>query len=725
MTGAAAMDDAIRIQDRWYIPVTSPRADDRTRVLKSADGFAVFSRHGDIARVGLGEQGLYYLGTRHLSEWRLLIDEREPLLLNSTVQLDNTRLAVDQTTVDLYQRGEMALPQDRLHLRRELAMHDCALTERLEIVNYHDAALRLDLQYCFEADFRDLFEVRGERRARRGTLQEAQLETDAVVLGYQGLDGVRRRTRIGFDRIPDALSAQRARFQLALEPGASWTLETMIACASGEAFFCANDHRYSVAAVDREVAEDRASRAEVFTDNEQFNDWLNRSAADLQMLCTETRHGRYPYAGVPWFSTPFGRDGLITALQTLWAQPSLAAGVLRFLAATQAEHEDPATEAEPGKVIHEMRDGEMAALGEVPFRRYYGTVDATPLFVMLAGRYHQRTGDEALIETLWPHLLRALGWIERQLEQHGLLVYARHGQRGLVQQGWKDSDDSVFDRNGRPAVSPIALCEVQGYAIEALRRGAALAELQGEPAQAQRWLVLADRLAEQLEARFWVESLATYAIALDGEGRPCAVRSSNPGHLLWTQAISGEHAVRVAQGLVSPQAFNGWGLRTLFAGEPRYNPMSYHNGSVWPHDTAIAAAGLAQNGFHEAALTLIEGLFNASIHFDLHRLPELFCGFERQPGQAPTHYPVACAPQAWASGAVFMAVQAMLGLEFEPEGARIALRRPRLPSYLNWLKVRGLRHGDAEIDVHVHRYGDEIAANVERRVGEVELVVSV
>jgi len=286
-------------------------------VLKSADGFAVFSRHGDIARVRLGEQGLYYLGVRHLSEWRLLIDEREPLLLNSTVQLDKTPLAVDQTTVALYRQGQLALPQDRLHLRRELAVHDCILSECLQIVNYHYAPLHLELQYSFEADFRDLFEVRGERREKRGTLHEAQLETDALSLGYQGLDEVARHTRIAFDRLPDTLSAERARFQRALEPGASWTLEASIACASSEPFFCGADHRRSVEAVDREVAEDRASRAEVFTDNEQFNDWLNRSAADLQMLCTETRHGFYPYGGVPWFSTPFGRHGLVTALQTL------------------------------------------------------------------------------------------------------------------------------------------------------------------------------------------------------------------------------------------------------------------------------------------------------------------------------------------------------------------------------------------------------------------------
>jgi glycogen debranching enzyme len=648
------------------------------------------------------------------------------MLLNSTVRLDNTRLAVDQTTPDLYRDdGEVEIPKGTLHLRRELAVHDRTLTEHLRVVNYHHRGLELTLEYRLEADFRDLFEVRGEQRPARGRMLPPRVEPESVVLGYRGLDDLERYTRIGFDRCPDAIDSAAARFRVQIPPLGVWELESEIACASGGALFCHNGHQRSVAAVDREVARNRESRAEIFTDNEQFNDWVNRSASDLQMLTTETRHGLYPYAGVPWFSTPFGRDGLITALQTLWSQPSMAAGVLRFLAATQADRSDPAIEAEPGKVIHEMREGEMAALGEVPFRRYYGSVDATPLFVLLAGRYYARTGDAALITQLWPHLERALRWIELQLDEKGLLTYARHGERGLVQQGWKDSDDAVFHADGRAAAPPIALCEVQGYAEEALRQGAMLSETLGLGGGAPRWRERAAALSRQVEDRFWIEEIDTYALALDGEGRACAVRSSNPAHLLYTGLIGGERAARVAAGLLSPAAYNGWGLRTLFAGEARYNPMSYHNGSVWPHDTAIAAAGLARSGFTDEALTLTEGLFNAAIHFDLQRLPELFCGFERQPGQAPTHYPVACAPQAWASGAVFMLVQAMLGLEFEPHRPRVHLRGPRLPPWINWLKIRGLRHGSGELDFHVHRYDSQISASIERRVGRIELVVTI
>lgn len=719
------MDDAIQIDNRWYIPATSSRADDRIRVLKSDDGFVVFSRHGELGRAGLGEQGFYYLGTRHLSCWHVLLEGREPMLLNSTVRLDNSRLEIDQTTPDLYRDDALWLPKGVVHLHRELAVHGCGLTERLTLANYHDQPRSFSLEYRFDADFCDIFEVRGAHRPRRGKMHPPQLLDDAVVLAYTGLDGVIRRTRIGFSPSPAHLSADTASFDITLEPGTRLAIESAVIADGGTAFFCETSHRHAVDAIERELDADRNSRAEVTTDNEQFNDWINRSLADLQMLTTRTRYGPYPFAGVPWFSTPFGRDGLITALQTLWLQPVLARGVLSFLAATQADDVDPASEAQPGKIIHEMREGEMAALAEVPFRRYYGSVDATPLFVILAGRYFQRSGDKEFITRIWPNIERALQWTVGQLEQHDFLIYARHGDKGLVHQGWKDSNDAVFHADGRTAPAPIALCEVQGYAFAACMHGAELAEVLGASTAAVRWRNHAERLRERFEERFWLEQSGFYALAIDGEGTPCAVRSSNPGHLLYTGIASAQRAARTVQALLSPTSFNGWGLRTIFEGEARYNPMSYHNGSVWPHDTAIAAAGMARYGFKEEALSLVEGLFNAAIRFDLHRLPELFCGFERLPGQAPTHYPVACAPQAWASGAVFMLLEAILGLHFSPLAPRVYLHHPRLPDYINWLRIRGLTHQGGELDLVVQRHGRDIAVNIERREGELELNVTV
>ncbi|WP_414039515.1 glycogen debranching N-terminal domain-containing protein [Acidithiobacillus sp. M4-SHS-6] len=719
------MDDAIQIDNRWYIPATSSRADDRIRVLKSDDGFVVFSRHGELGRAGLGEQGFYHLGMRHLSGWHLLLEGREPMLLNSTIRLDNSRLEIDQTTPDLFKDGALWLPKGVIHLHRELAASDSTLTERLTLTNYHGQARRLRLEYHFDADFRDIFEIRGTHRERRGKRHPPELLDDAVILAYTGLDGVTRRTRIGFEPRPSCIAADAADFDIALKPRTCTIIEVAISCDSGNTYFCVPNYSESVGAIERKVDADRHSRAEITTDNEQFNDWINRSVADLQMLTTQTRYGPYPYAGVPWFSTPFGRDGLITALQTLWAQPVVARGVLAFLAATQAERTDPASEAEPGKIIHEMREGEMAALGEVPFRRYYGSVDATPLFVMLAGHYYRRSGERDFIGTIWPSLERAMAWVTSHLDRHGFLVYAPHGDKGLVHQGWKDSDDAVFHADGRPPAPPIALCEVQGYAYAAALLGAELAEVVGETRMALRWRAQAERLRERFEAAFWLEEPGFYALALDGEGAPCAVRSSNIGHLLYTGIADPARAARMAQALVSPEAFNGWGLRTVFEGEARYNPMSYHNGSVWPHDTAIAAAGMARYGRKSETLRLLEGLFNAAIRFDLHRLPELFCGFERLSGQAPAHYPVACAPQAWASGAVFMLIDAILGLHFDPAIPTIHLHHPRIPDYIDWLRIRGLKHLGGELDLMVRRHGDDIAVNIERRQGNIELNVTV
>ncbi|MCL7744020.1 amylo-alpha-1,6-glucosidase [Guyparkeria hydrothermalis] len=719
------MDDAIQIDNRWYIPAMSARADDRNRVLKSGDGFVVFSRHGEMGHAGFGDQGFYYRGTRHVSYWHLLLAGREPVLLNSMVHLDNSRLAIDQTSPDLFVDGRCWLPKGSLHIRRELGIHDYVLTEQLSLTNYHQETRAFELTYEIGADFRDIFEVRGNTRPRRGNDRTPQIEANAMIFGYDGLDGVTRRTRAGFSPAPSRIDANTASFDIELGPGESCHIETTISCDIGEAGFLVPDHDRTMQAIEAEVAADRESRTEVITDNEQFNDWINRSVADLQMLTTRTRHGPYPYAGVPWFSTPFGRDGIITALQTLWTQPEIGRGVLTFLADTQADGEDPANEAEPGKIIHEMRDGEMAALGEVPFRRYYGSVDATPLFVMLAYKYYRRTGDREFIRGIWPNISRALAWVTGQLSQHGFLVYSRHDAKGLVQQGWKDSDDAVFHVDGQPPRPPVAICEVQGYAFDALRRGSEMADLLGLAPLASDWRRSAEELQARFEQRFWLEQIGTYALAIDGDDRPCAVRSSNPGHLLYSGIVSPERAARVSAGLISPAAFNGWGVRTIFEKECRYNPMSYHNGSVWPHDTAIAAAGMAAYGHKDDALVLLEGLFNAAIHFDLHRLPELFCGFERISGQAPTQYPVACSPQAWASGTVFMFLEAMLGLHVDPDAARVSLDHPRLPDYITWLRIRRIRHRNAELDLIVRRHGKDIAVNIERRAGPMELNVTV
>jgi glycogen debranching enzyme len=693
------------------------------RVLKHNDTFAVFDGNGDFGAAPGGADGLFSQDTRFLSRLQLLINDGAPLLLGSNLRDDNAALVVDLTNPDVFANQQIVLPKDTVHFLRTIFLWQDTAYQRLGVRNYGTQTIELRLSILFANDFADLFEVRGTHRERRGTATTQLRGTAQVLLNYHGLDGKLRRTTLTFDPPPDRLAANEAVYQLRLAPGEMKPIFVAASCNVTEprpASFLP-----ALIASRRALRHATRGNASVETSNSLFNEMLCRSAADLEMLMTNTPEGRYPYAGIPWFSTTFGRDGLITALQMLWWSPDVARGVLRRLAAYQATTTDPAADAEPGKILHEMRGGEMAALHEVPFGLYYGSVDSTPLFVLLAGLYLERTGDTRTIGELWPSIEAALGWIDGpgDADGDGFVEYQRAAKQGLANQGWKDSQDAIFHADGRLAEGAIALAEVQGYVYAAKRMAARCARRLRHDAAARKLDAQADELAAKFEATFWCPELETYAIALDGDKKPCAVRTSNAGQVLFSGIADPQRAALVAKGLLRPAFFSGWGIRTVAQGEARYNPMSYHDGSVWPHDNALIALGFARYGLKRQVKAVFEGLFGAGTYMEHRRLPELFCGFRQQHGHGPTLYPVACAPQAWASATPFALLEASLGLEFDPFANEIRLCNPLLPAFLDEVTLRNLQLGNSQIDLRVRRHKDTVSLDTPRISGGIRVSV--
>jgi len=720
------MEHVDRRTDQCQIVASSSLTDDHIEVLKQGDTFGLFDRYGDIHSLRTGSHGLYHEGTRFLSRFELTINGERPLLLSSTVKEDNVLLNVDLTNPDMTCEGQGKVARGTLHLSRARFLWQGCCFERLRVHNYSLLPVPVRLSVSVDADFADLFEVRGKVRTRRGRRLEAVTSKDGMSLGYEGLDRVDRWVTVRCAPAPTAVHPGEIRFDTLLPAGEVLQWDLTISCEVDRPIRCELSYESGLVEVARALHSARADDCLIVTSNEQFNVWLNRSLADLHMMVSDTPDGPYPYAGVPWFSTPFGRDGLITAFEFLWVNPSIARGVLAYLAATQAREVLPEQDAEIGKILHETRKGEMAALNEIPYGRYYGSIDATPLFIMLAGAYYERTGDQAFITQIWPNIERALQWIDRagDLDGDGFVEYSRRSQDGLIHQGWKDSQDAVFHADGSSAEGPIALCEVQGYVFAAKRRAARFALALGHTEQARRLLKEADTLCTQFERHFWCHDLSSYALALDGFKQPCRVRASNAGHCLWTGIAEQKHGLRTAKTLMGEEFFNGWGVRTVAATETRFNPMAYHNGSVWPHDNALIAAGMAAYGFKQGAVKILCGLFDASQFLELHRLPELLCGFPRRPGEGPTLYPVACSPQTWSSVAVFLLLQSCLGLRIEAPRARLSFSQPVLPPFLEHIEIKNLRIGEAAVDLSLERHAKDVGINILRREGRVEIVVT-
>lgn len=673
--------------------------------LKDGNTFLLADAMGDVQG---SDDGLFTDDTRMLSRYELQIADAPASLLGTAINQDNTLFTVHLTNRPLPALGERSIPKGIIHIERGRFLLGACMLEHLRLTNYSEEDTSLPLTLSFAADFADIFEVQGHTRAKRGEDLTPVVSERAVRLAYRGLDGGERATQIAFSQAPHTLSAASAQFLIPLKPGGIEELFVRIGAEAVE-MPSAVSHAAAAGQLNASMQQRLSAGAFISTSGRLFSQWIDKSRSDLALLTTPLPTGPYPYAGIPWFATQFGRDGIITALQTLWLNPKLAAGVLSFLASTQATQESSFSDSQPGKIMHETRRGEMAALREVPFGRYYGGVDTTPLFVTLAGAYERSTGDSSVVDRIWPQVQAAMQWIERRMDASptGFLDYARAEKSGLVNQGWKDSQDSIFHADGRIPQGPIAVVEVQGYAYAALNAMADLAEGRSERERGAAWRARAKTLRIAIEQRFWVPRINSYAIALDGAGRPCEVQASNAGHLLFCGVPSRERAAIVAEQLSSAGACSGWGIRTLAQGQARFNPMSYHNGSIWPHDTAICAAGMARYGNRLHVLRILSEVFEAASHFNM-RLPELYCGFARIEGQGPAPYPVACLPQAWASGAVFMLLQAALGIRIDGTRKEVRIERPVLPIGIETLTIRNLPVGAERIDLTFHRMGDEV-----------------
>jgi glycogen debranching enzyme len=715
------LEDIIRVENQFYVLATSSLADDRTRVLKYGETFAVLNRLGDIEGLGAGEQGLYHRGTRYLSKLALRLNGNVPQLLRSTIHEDGAFFTIDMMNPDVYREGRLILPRSSIHVFRSQFLWKDACYERIRVANFSLAPFDASITLQFVADYADIFQVRGMKRKGTGDILPPEVNSHEVVLSYRGKDRELRRSRLEFFPAPSHLSAELATYLFTLAPREEKSLNFTITCQEEHARSVSTGFDESMHRSILELQETRSQFGSVTSSNVAFNRWFCRSASDVQMMIRGNPEGAYPYAGVPWFSTVFGRDALVTAMQCLWAAPWIAASVLKYLALHQAVEVIPRQEAEPGKILHEMRHGEMANLNEVPFGRYYGSVDSTPLFVLLAGMYFDRTGDRDLLESIWPNVLAALDWIDQygDADHDGFVEYQARSEKGLIHQGWKDSHDAVFHSDGTLADAPIALCEVQAYVYGARLAAARIAESFGQTLLAQKQIRQAQSLQQRFESEFWDDNLGSYVLALDANKKPCRVLTSNAGQALFTGIVSPERAARLATTLLDENLFCGWGIRTVASNEIRYNPMSYHNGSIWPHDNSLIAAGLARYGYKEQAGKLLAAILEASTFMELNRLPELFCGFHKRPGvEGPTLYPVACSPQAWSAGAAYLFVNACLGMTFSVDNKTVHLSNPYLPSFIDEIQLVGLRIGNATMDLKVHRSSSGIAAEVLDSHGE-------
>jgi glycogen debranching enzyme len=744
-----------------------------TLTIKDNDLFLVTDTLGNIAGC-LGDDtnasmGLFCHDTRFLSRLELQINGHSPVLLSSTAD-KGFALSVlctnpsmdggarleggDKLEPDVEVDGSVIfdfapLRADTLGINRELVLNG-ALFEELTVSNYSTSSIRFQLSLSFDADFVDLFVVRGYGRKNKGKLlravpkgQEAvygeqdeasnfearrcRLNTE-LTLAYQGLDGALMQSHIEFlHRQPDYLKGYTAVWEIELDSHETqklgYRLQMLTDNRSSSSVSAPTTLVQARAAELLEQQEWRQQVTQIRSDKNTFNRVIERAEQDVYLLRQSFGKGKVLSAGVPWFSTLFGRDSIIAASQIMMLDPTIARETLTILADYQGKQDDDWRDEQPGKILHELRMGEMARCQEIPHTPYYGTVDATPLWLMLYAEYYAWTHDTDTLERLWPNALAAMDWIDRSCQETGYLSYQRQSKRGLANQGWKDSGDCIVNRKGEMATGAIALCEVQAYVYAAKIRLSEIARLKKRLDLADRWQEEAKDLKRRFNKDFWMDDQDFCALALDGDGNPVDSISSNPGHCLNLGIFLPEKAYSVAERLRAPDMFNGWGIRTLSSLSPAYNPMGYHVGSVWPHDNAMIALGLRSLGLIDQALELSQGLFDMTLQQPYLRPPELFCGYERTPDNTPVKYPVACSPQAWATGSIFQLLQMMVNLVPDTRNNCLRIIDPALPATINSLSLHNLRVGPTLVDLEFERSGSTTACRVAKKRGNLRVVI--
>lgn len=697
-------------------------------VLSNGPSFAVLSTEGDIRLEDNPEAGLFYDDTRYLSRSVLEVEGADLRELSS----DTTREYVSQ--IDLTFSGErfgggIDDPKLAFHLRRrQLIDHD--MVERVELANYSSRPLIMPLVFRHEADFADVFEVRGKRRTRRGSMHPPRvLDIATYEFAYDGLDGYTYRSKIRYSRAPDHIEPGVAIYRVRLEPLGVWTIDFTVTTGRDGVDRPRAPLPFArrVQRITKAHAIWHAEAASIRTRDDYFTQSLERGLSDLYSLQVKIDGLPTVTAGIPWFACPFGRDSLITCFQTLMLSTKPTRETLIFLASRQGRIFDESRDEEPGKILHELRRGEMARTAEIAQRPYYGSVDSTPLYLITLDEYILWTDDTALVETLAPTMEAAIGWILHACERdpRGLLTYLGGGPLRLRNQGWKDSSDAVCFPDATWAEGPIALIEVQGYAVDALERSAALLEKIGRTSLVAAARDRAKKLRKAIEELFFDE-YGWCAIALDGNGTPVHTRTSNPGHLLFSSAVSPERARVIATRLLAGGLWTGWGIRTLSSDHAAFNPLSYHRGSIWPHDNSLIAWGMARYGWTRDATQILRALYEASLHFRHYRLPELFCGLGLADADFPVSYPVACSPQAWASATPFLLLRSALGIFPDAPKGELRIINPTLPGWLGDVVVDRLQVGRTRLKLRFTRTAAACAVEVlEQRGDPIRVLVEV